>query len=75
MSLRVINENQRGVLFRLGEFNRSILPGMIFSIPFFDRVIKLNLDDEIPGWREFSEEELEAKVKQVGVDKFRKSKE
>lgn len=42
-SLRVLKEYQRGVIFRLGRYIGDKGPGLIFLIPFIDRMSKVSL--------------------------------
>ena len=42
-TLRVLREYERGVIFRLGKLYRAKGPGLIFLIPFVDRMVKLDL--------------------------------
>ena len=60
-SLRVANERERLVVFRLGKLLKVCRPGLSIVIPFVDRAIKVNVEQVI-GWRELSEEELEKRV-------------
>ena len=45
MSLRVANQYERSVIFRLGKFNRTAGPGLYFIWPFIEWLTKLALDD------------------------------
>lgn len=42
-SFRVLNEYERGVIFRLGKFSAVKGPGLIILIPILDRMIKLGM--------------------------------
>ena len=42
-SIRVLREYERGVIFRLGRLIASKGPGLIFLIPFIDRMVKVSL--------------------------------
>ncbi len=42
-SIRIIYEWERGVVFRLGRFNRILLPGIQFIIPVIERAVKVDL--------------------------------
>jgi regulator of protease activity HflC (stomatin/prohibitin superfamily) len=42
-SLRVANQYERSVVFRLGKFNRTAGPGLYFVWPFIEWLIKLDL--------------------------------
>jgi regulator of protease activity HflC (stomatin/prohibitin superfamily) len=45
MSMRIINEYERGIIFRLGRVSGSSVrgPGLRFIIPFIDRLVKVDL--------------------------------
>ncbi|MBC7396258.1 MAG: slipin family protein, partial [Bdellovibrionales bacterium] len=40
-SLRVLNEYERGVVFRLGRVGGARGPGVIFLIPFIDKMVRV----------------------------------
>lgn len=42
-SLRVLNEYERGVVFRLGRVSTAKGPGVIFLIPVFDKMVRVDL--------------------------------
>ncbi|MFA0775294.1 MAG: hypothetical protein THHGLFOP_000809 [Candidatus Fervidibacter sp.] len=42
-SIRIVYEWERGVVFRLGRFNRILPPGIQFIIPVIERAIKVDL--------------------------------
>jgi len=41
--LRILREYERGVIFRLGKLHKAKGPGLIFLIPFIDRMVKMDL--------------------------------
>jgi regulator of protease activity HflC (stomatin/prohibitin superfamily) len=43
MAVRIVNEYERGVIFRLGRVIGAKGPGLFFIIPFIDRMVKVNL--------------------------------
>ncbi len=43
MSIRVVQEYERGVIFRLGRLLGAKGPGFFLIIPFFDRMVKVDL--------------------------------
>jgi regulator of protease activity HflC (stomatin/prohibitin superfamily) len=43
MSVKVVNEYERGVIFRLGRLLGAKGPGLFFIIPFIDRMVKIDL--------------------------------
>ena len=42
-AIRVLNEYERGVIFRLGRFLRVKGPGLIIVLPFIDRIVRIGL--------------------------------
>lgn len=42
-SIRILQEYERGVVFRLGRYSGIKGPGVVFIIPFFDRLIRVSL--------------------------------
>jgi len=42
-SLRVLREYERGVIFRLGRYVGNRGPGLIFLVPFIERMVKVSL--------------------------------
>lgn len=65
-SLRVANERERLVVFRLGKLLRVSGPGLSVVIPFVDRTIKVNVQQVI-GWDGLSMEELEKRVVDIAL--------
>jgi regulator of protease activity HflC (stomatin/prohibitin superfamily) len=43
MSIRIVQEYERGVIFRLGRLLGAKGPGFFMIIPFFDRMVKIDL--------------------------------
>ena len=43
MSIKVVNEYERGVIFRLGRLMGAKGPGLFLIIPFIDRMVKIDL--------------------------------
>jgi len=43
LSVRVVSEYERGVIFRLGRLIGAKGPGLFFIIPFVDRMVKVDL--------------------------------
>ncbi|MBP6965543.1 MAG: slipin family protein, partial [Armatimonadetes bacterium] len=41
--IRIIKEFERGVVLRLGRYNRILLPGIRFLIPFVDKMFSVDL--------------------------------
>ena len=69
VSIRIINEQERIVVFRLGRFERIKGPGLVIIIPFVDKGVTVNLSEKIPGWETLSNEELEEKIKTLVIPK------
>ncbi len=42
-SIKIVWQYQRGVVFRLGKFNRECQPGLNFIIPYVERMIKVDM--------------------------------
>ncbi|MDD3180512.1 MAG: SPFH domain-containing protein [Opitutaceae bacterium] len=42
-AIRILREYERGVVFRLGKLLRAKGPGLVFLIPFVDRMVKMDL--------------------------------
>ena len=64
-SIKILRENERLVVLRLGRFLKIAGPGMVLILPFIDQSIKVNLDKEIPGWQALSPMELEERMKKL----------
>ncbi|MFZ9596342.1 MAG: slipin family protein [Bdellovibrionia bacterium] len=43
LSLKILNEYERGVIFRLGRIIGAKGPGLIFTIPFVDKMLRVDL--------------------------------
>lgn len=65
MSIKVIREDERIAIFRLGRFFRVSGPGLVLILPVIDKGVKINLPEKLPGWRGLSEKELEEKIKEL----------
>ena len=64
-SVKILNEDQRAALFRLGKFENIVGPGIVLIFPFIDRLVLLDLNSKIPGWRVLSQEQINAEVKKI----------
>jgi regulator of protease activity HflC (stomatin/prohibitin superfamily) len=42
-AIKIVNEYERGVIFRLGRYVGNRGPGLIFLIPFIERMVKIDL--------------------------------
>lgn len=48
-SLRIVRPTERGLVERLGRYHRFVQPGITLLIPFFDRIIKVNITERMTG--------------------------
>jgi regulator of protease activity HflC (stomatin/prohibitin superfamily) len=62
-AIRIVREDQRLAVFRLGRFFTIAGPGLVLVIPIVDKGIKVNLPDSIPGWQGYSKAELDEKIR------------
>jgi regulator of protease activity HflC (stomatin/prohibitin superfamily) len=69
-SLKILREDERMVVFRLGRFLKVVGPGWVWLIPFIDKGVKVNLNKDIPGWQVLSKTELEERIKTLVMNKF-----
>jgi regulator of protease activity HflC (stomatin/prohibitin superfamily) len=63
LSVRIVREDQRMVVLRIGRFLKVAGPGLVWLIPVIDRGIKVNLTRDYPGWQALAQIELEEKIK------------
>jgi regulator of protease activity HflC (stomatin/prohibitin superfamily) len=67
-AIRVVQEYERGVIFRLGRFVGARGPGLFFIIPFIDRMIKVDLRTitlDVPSQEAISRDNVTLKVNAV----------
>lgn len=67
-SIRILREYERGVVFRLGRLIRAKGPGIVFLIPFVDRMVKVSLRTipmEVPAQDVISKDNVSVKVNAV----------
>lgn len=67
-SFRVLNEYERGVIFRLGKFSAVKGPGLIILIPILDRMVKLSLRTialDVPAQDIITKDNVSVKVNAV----------
>ena len=64
-SIRILKENERIVVFRLGKFLSIKGPGLVLVVPVVDRVVRVNLSEKVPGWQGLSKMELDEKIKSL----------
>jgi regulator of protease activity HflC (stomatin/prohibitin superfamily) len=67
-SVRVVQEYERGVIFRLGRFIGAKGPGLFFIVPFIDRMVKVDLRTitlDVPAQEGISRDNVTLKVNAV----------
>ena len=62
---RVLRENERAVIFRLGFSVHTRGPGIIYVIPLMERMIRVNLDKQLPGWRGMLNKDLNQRIQKL----------
>ncbi len=62
---RVLRENERAVISRLGFSVHIRGPGIIYVIPLMERMIRVNLDKQLPGWRGMLNKDLNQRVQKL----------
>jgi len=62
-ALKVVREDQRLAIFRLGRLFTIAGPGLTLLIPLVDKGMKVNLRENIPGWQGYSRAELDEKIR------------
>ncbi len=68
VSIRVIMEYQRGVLFTLGKFSKNLRPGLNFVVPIFQREATVDLRvkvDDVPEQAPITKDNVSLKVDAV----------
>ena len=69
LSIKVVKESERLLVFRLGRFFRTKGLGLIIVIPLVHKLERVNLNEKIPAWQTLSEEELKKKIKAFALYK------
>jgi len=67
-TIKIIQEYERGVVFRLGRFNRVMEAGLNFRIPVIEQVVKVSLREvvmDIPAQEVITRDNVSAKVNAV----------
>ncbi len=62
VSVRVVAEQERLAIQRLGQFVGIRGPGMVWVLPFIDRTTRIRLDRDIPNWQSLSTEQLTKEI-------------
>ena len=68
-SIKIIRENERVIVFRLGHFFGVQGPGVVLLIPFVDKIERVDLNASVPGWRGMSATELTEEVKTIALSR------
>lgn len=65
-SVRIVREDQRLAVLRLGTFHRVAGPGLVILVPGVEKAVTVDLESIGPGgsWRALSPQELEERVRQ-----------
>lgn len=58
-NIKILTNNERLVIFRLGKYYKAAGPGMVFLLPIIDRGRIINLDGVLPGWKGMSRNDRE----------------
>jgi regulator of protease activity HflC (stomatin/prohibitin superfamily) len=61
--IRIVREDHRLVVFRLGRFFRIAGPGLVLVFSFIDQAIQVDLNTSVPQWLSMSKEQLEDQLK------------
>ena len=67
-AIKIVQEYERGVIFRLGRFVGAKGPGLFFIIPFIDRMMKVDLRTvtlDVPSQEAISRDNVTVKVNAV----------
>ena len=62
LSVRIVREQERLAIVRLGRFIGIRGPGLVWIIPFIDKAIRIALDRDVPNWRSLSHEQLATEI-------------
>ncbi len=62
---KVIREDHRVVIFRLGRFLRIAGPGIVFVFPFIDEAHRIDLNKSVPQWLSMPKEQLDEQLKNM----------
>ena len=62
LSVRVVPEQKKLAVWRLGRFIGIRGPGIVMVLPFVDKAIGIDLDMEVPRWRFLAKEQLAQEI-------------
>ncbi len=60
--LRVVGDQERLAIVRVGRFIGIRGPGIVWVAPFLDKIARINLERDIPSWRSLSAEQLAKEI-------------
>lgn len=63
-SFRIVKENERAAIFRLGKFLGVQAGPVVLIIPYLDQVVKIRVQ-QIEGSEQMSEEELRRRIAKI----------
>ena len=63
-SFRIVQENERAVIFRLGKLLGVYAGPVVIMIPYLDQVVKIRVQ-QIEGSEQMSEEELRRRIAKI----------
>jgi regulator of protease activity HflC (stomatin/prohibitin superfamily) len=64
---RVVRENHRYIIFRLGRFIRVTGPGIVFLFPHIDTAINVDLNQVLPNWLTMSETDVNEQLRLMAL--------
>jgi len=62
LSVRIVREQERLAIVRLGRYIGIRGPGLVWIIRFVDKAMRITLDREVPNWQSLSPEQLEKEI-------------
>jgi regulator of protease activity HflC (stomatin/prohibitin superfamily) len=62
--IRIVPENERIAVLRLGRFMAVRGPGIVYVRPFIDTAERIPLDRDVPEWRSLPPELLREQIRQ-----------
>ena len=66
-SVRVLKDDERLVILRLGRVAGVAGPGRVFLFPIIDKAIRVNLAERVPGWRGMPKGALDSQVVEIAL--------
>ena len=65
LGVHVVGERERVAIMRLGQFMGIRGPGVVWAVPFLDKITRVDLEREVPNWRTLSPEQLAAQINRM----------